>query len=210
MGRIKHSSTGKESSREETILVEATRLFREKGYAETSVEDISGAVGLLKGSIYYYFKSKQEILYRIVKPPLEATVASVEKVVSSDLPPREKLHQAVRAHLQVFDDSFPEVFVYLQENFNSVGVDMRREIIRLKARYDQLWGEIIGFGVRSGDFRPDLDARVTSYAILGMCNWMYQWYAKGKRCTALEIADLYFELLTRGLLRDGLPDHEGG
>lgn len=188
------------ANKEAAILAEATRLFREKGYSDTSVEDISSAVGMLKGSIYYYFKSKEEILYKIIKPPLDATVASVEKVAGSNLCARDKVREAVHAHLKIFDDTFPEIFVYLQENFNSVRPDVRREIVRLRAHYDQVWDEIIVSGIKAGEFRADLDVRITSYAILGMCNWMHKWYLKGKRLSALEIADLFCDILERGLL----------
>lgn len=187
------------SNKEAAIIAEATALFRNKGFSATSMEDISDAVGLLKGSLYHYFKSKEEILYRIVKPPWEKSVAALEKVATSDLAPLEKLREAVRLNVSTIDGYLPEIAVSLQEGFKAASNDKRQEILQLQIQYERLMDKIIAEGRASGQLRADLDSRIMCYAILGMCNWMHKWYRRGGRLAAREIADEYVSLLMYGV-----------
>ena len=194
------------SNEEAAILAKATTLFRNKGFSATSMEDISDAVGLLKGSLYHYFKSKEEVLYRIVKPPWEKSVAELEKVATSDLAPLEKLREAIRLNVNMIDSYLPEIAVSLQEGFKAAGNDMRQEILQLQLRYERLLDKIIAEGRASGQLRGDLDPRITCYAILGMCNWMHKWYRRGGRLSSREIADEYISLLTSGIALRPRPE----
>jgi TetR/AcrR family transcriptional regulator, cholesterol catabolism regulator len=187
------------TQKKSVILTEATKLFYQNGYDGTSMEDIAASVSLLKGSLYHYFKSKDEILLQIVKPPLEVAIASLEKVLESDTTPVEKLRSAIYAHLKVKADDKFRISLVLQENFNSVNKEISKEIFQLKMRLYKLWKEIILSGITAGQFRSDLNPELTCFAIIGMCK-SYEWYRPGGRLSASQAVDQYFTIVTRGML----------
>ena len=73
-------------SKEQEIITVAARLFKEKGYRATTLEDIAAAVGMLKGSLYYYIQSKEELLYIVVREPVRQIYSKLEEIVNSDAP----------------------------------------------------------------------------------------------------------------------------
>src|SRR6476660_6492476 len=86
------------TQREEEILSAAARIFREKGYHGTSVRDIAESVGLLKGSLYHYIRSKEELLARLFEGALEETVRELEEIAAREAPASERLRAMVRAY----------------------------------------------------------------------------------------------------------------
>src|SRR5258706_10705022 len=99
----------------EAIVAAAAKVFQKKGYHAATVQDIADAVGILKGSLYHHFKSKEELLYLIVREPLARMYAGMGEIAASDRPAGEKLRGAILAHLEGFDRHYPHLFVYLRE-----------------------------------------------------------------------------------------------
>jgi AcrR family transcriptional regulator len=186
-------------ARLEEIIEAAAKVFRTKGYHAASVQDIADEVGILKGSLYHHFDSKEELLYLVVKAPIERLYDAVGGIVAMDLPAGEKLRRAIFAHLGAFDEHYPHLFVYLRET-----QDLKR---RFRAttplspkQYERMWQQILRGGIKSGEFRPDLDVQVVSYGLLGMLNWLYKWYAPAGRLGVREVADQFTKLALTGLL----------
>jgi AcrR family transcriptional regulator len=184
--------------RPQAILAAAARLFSTRGYHATSVQDIADAVGILKGSLYHHFDSKEAILYRIVKEPIARLYRTVGDIAAGPGSAADKLERAAAAHVQAFHDHYPHLFVYLRET-----EDVRRRF-RASAglgprEYERLWGEIVRGGMKAGEFRADLDATVVIYGLLGMLNWLYKWYDPNGRLGPGEIARQFSSLALRGL-----------
>jgi AcrR family transcriptional regulator len=99
----------------EEIIAAAARVFQRKGYHAATVQDIADAIGILKGSLYHHFKSKDDLLYLIVKEPILRMYSRIGEIAASDLPASEKLRRAILAHLDGFDQHYPHLFVYLRE-----------------------------------------------------------------------------------------------
>ena len=91
----------------EEIIAAAARVFQRKGYHAATVQDIADAVGILKGSLYHHFKSKDDLLYFIVKEPIFRMYSRIGEIAASDLPASEKLRRAILAHLDGFDQHYP-------------------------------------------------------------------------------------------------------
>ena len=184
------------ANREEIIA--AAKVFRTKGYHAATVQDIADAVGILKGSLYHHFKSKEDLLYLIVKEPIARIYARMTEIAGSDLPAAEKLRLAIAAQLEAFDRHYPHLFVYLHER-----EEMKRrfrERFKLSPKqYEQCWQQILREGVKSGEFRPDLDVQVVSYGLLGTLNWLYKWYDPRGRLTVGEVADQLSTLALAGI-----------
>jgi len=180
------------------IVAAAARVFRTKGYHAATVRDIAEEVGILKGSLYHHFESKEALLYLVVKEPIAQMYRTIAEIAESDLPASEKLRRAILAHLEAFDRHYPHLFVYLRER---EAVKRRfREMIGFSPKdYERCWQQILREGVEHGEFRADLDIKVTSCGLLGMLNWAYKWYEPQGRLNVREVAAQFTALALRGL-----------
>jgi AcrR family transcriptional regulator len=191
------------ATRREEILVEAAKVFQEKGYRGTTVQDIAEAVGMLKGSLYYHFDNKEEIFYEIIHDPLNHFVSQMAEVVALDLSPAEKLRTALRYHLSAFDAHLPGVQVVLRENLDTMDGENWAAIRTLWKQHRRHWEAILNEGVEQGQFRPDLDVKIVTLGVLGMCNWMHRWYRWDGRLTTAAIADVWAQVILDGISIDG-------
>ncbi len=180
------------------IIAAAAKVFRTRGYHAATVQDIADEVGILKGSLYHHFESKEDLLYLIVKEPIARMYQTMGEIVATDLPAPEKLRRAILAHVEAFDRHYPHLFVYLRER-----EEMKRrfrELIKLSPKqYERFWQQILREGIKSGEFRADLDVQVVSYGLLGMLNWLYQWYRPQGRLSVREVAEQFTAIALSGL-----------
>ncbi len=180
------------------IVAAAAKVFRDKGYHAATVRDIAEEVGILKGSLYHHFESKEALLYLVVKEPIAQMHRTIAAIAEADLTATEKLHQAIAAHLEAFDQHYPHLFVYLRER-ESVKRRFREMIGFSPKEYERCWQQIIREGVEQGEFRSDLDIQVASYGVLGMLNWLYKWYDPQGRLNVREVAEQFSSLALAGL-----------
>src|SRR5215469_15529642 len=180
------------------IVSAAARVFRTKGYHAATVRDIAEEVGILKGSLYHHFASKEELLYLVVKEPIAQMYRTIAEIAAADLGATEKLRRAISAHLKAFDRHYPHLFVYLRER-EAVKRRFREMIGFSPKEYERCWQRILREGVENGEFRSDLDIRVASYGLLGMLNWSYKWYNPQGRLRVGEVADEFTALALAGL-----------
>jgi TetR/AcrR family transcriptional regulator, cholesterol catabolism regulator len=185
-------------AKEQEIIAAAASLFKEKGYRATTLEDIAAAVGMLKGSLYYYIRSKEELLYLVVRDPIRQAYNKLEEIVNSDAPVTAKITQAIANHVAIFHQHYPHIAVYLHD-FHNVMQKLKDNSIEAPKEYQQLLAQLLQQGVDSGELRSDLDVMVAGYAILGMCNWMYRWYKPEGNLSAEAIADVFTKLVLEGL-----------
>lgn len=186
-------------ARRQQIIEAAARIFNQHGFHRTSMADIASAVGMLKGSLYYYFESKDELLFEVILTPLQKLVDALETVIQSDLPPDAAVRQAIRRHVIMSAEYFPNLSVIAQERFDFLGEPYRTRIMELHRRYRQLWLDLLRRGALLGHFRADLDPSLGAFAILGMCNWMHRWYRPDGPASPETIADAFADLVLTGL-----------
>jgi TetR/AcrR family transcriptional regulator, cholesterol catabolism regulator len=185
--------------RTQQIIDAAARVFREKGYDGATLRDIAEEAGLLPGSLYYHIRSKEELLRLIVEQPIRDLHAHLEEIVASEASPGQKLAQALAAQLRAFDMHYPYLFVHIH---NVLRVDtMHPDMQKRAKRYEEFWQQILSQGVKIGEFPPDLDVKVTAFAIIGMCNWMHRWYRRDGRLSIEEIIQQFSRLVLAGLCR---------
>lgn len=185
-------------SKEQEIITVAARLFKEKGYRATTLEDIAVAVGMLKGSLYYYIRSKEELLYLVVRDPIRQAYNKLEEIVNSDAPVRTKIAQAIANHMTLFHQHYPHIAVYLHD-YHHLLEKLQDNVIETPKHYQRLWAILLQQGIASGELRQDLDVKVAGYAILGMCNWVYRWYKPTGKLPAEEVATVFTKLVLEGL-----------
>lgn len=171
------SSTTRESptSSRQEILRASARLFRERGYDATSMNDISAALKLSKGGLYHHFRSKDEILFHIMNHAMDITESRVQVPVREIADPEEKLRALIRLHIQlVLRARDREITVILHEN-HPLPAQFRKRVNARKKDYIHFVEQLIADVQRSRNSQK-LDQRAAAFALLGMINWIYQWY----------------------------------
>ncbi|MBI3913737.1 MAG: TetR/AcrR family transcriptional regulator [Chloroflexi bacterium] len=183
--------------KEDEIFTEAVRIFKQKGYHATSVREIADAVGLQKGSLYHYLSSKEDLLFRIFERGSGALTQQLEEILAADDSAANKLHRGIEAHLNELCDQLDIFTVYLTER-RALSGKHHAKVRAEGERHAELLEKIIAQGIRRGEFRR-MDAKMAAHAILGMCNWLHQWYSPNGRLEPQEIARVFADLVVHGL-----------
>ncbi len=183
----------------EELLAAAVRLFRQKGYHDTSMQDLAEAVGIQRGSLYHYIEAKEDLLWEIMDRAMRRLLDAVEPVVTSPAPASEKLRQAVEAHLAVAATHRDELTV-LHVELKSLSAPRRQRMLALRDRYEGLFRRVVEEGVRGGEFRP-ADPKTVGLALLGTCNWFTTWFRPEGPMSARDFARAFTDLFLHGLLR---------
>ena len=195
---------GKESRRDQ-ILKTATSIFCEKTYHGTTLQDIATAVGMRKGSLYYYITSKEKLLVDIILDALHALNEDLLRVENADLTPVERLRQIVREHVK-FNAKYREAgTLFLTERNVISSLEETDKMMQIFKRRDKLIAKTLREAIEAGVYRP-VDIRITSLAIAGLCNSVLFWYRPSGRLSYDEIADAFFELLHQGLSMTSQPE----
>jgi len=190
---------GRGYSRYQELLETALRLFREKGYHATSMQDIADALGLRKASLYHYIKSKEDLLVPAYQYTIDAHVRRLEEIANSPGSARERLARAIASHLQAIIEHADLFALYLRE-VESLPEHLRQAVRAANRAYRVRLASIIRQGVEAGEFKP-VDPAVAALVILGACNWASQWYTPGGRLSAQELTGVFLELLLNGLCK---------
>lgn len=184
------------STREE-IFEAAAKIFSEKGYHATSMQDIATAVHLKKGSLYHHVSSKQEILLELLERALKLLISRLEGVLEEGLPPEETLQKAMTVYLRILTENRALSSVLLFEH-RSLKPTLQTKHISQRDRFEELWRRIIQAGTASGDFQP-VDADQVVRGLLGALNWTVTWYRPEGALSSDEIVDHYIDLFLTGL-----------
>jgi AcrR family transcriptional regulator len=195
-------------AREDQVRAAALRLFKEKGYHATSMRDIAAAVGINKGSLYSYIKSKEDLLIPVFEQAQGVLTTQIEQICSdAGLSPTERLKRAIHAHVTAVADNLDVLTVYLSE-WRQLAAESLATNRDQRARYAYLFHEILQEGVASGEFRP-MDTRIVMLGMIGMCNYLFRWYRPDGRLDPDQVADALIEMVMRGVALP-LPLGEGG
>ena len=186
-------------TRRTQILETAARLFCEKGFDKASMGDIADAMRLTKAGLYHHIRSKEELLYQIMAYGMDLFEQKVLRRVTSIDDPLERLRATFHAHvLLVTRDRPKEITVILHES-NALKGRYRDRINARKKRYVRFLEKTVREAVRTGGARK-VDPSLAAFAMLGMINWIYQWYRPGGRLDEATLADALTDLFLRGLL----------
>jgi AcrR family transcriptional regulator len=185
-------------AREDQVRAAALRLFKEKGYHATSMRDIAAAVGINKGSLYSYIKSKEDLLVPVFEQAQGVLTTQIEQICAdASLSPTERLKRAIHAHVTAVADNLDVLTVYLSE-WRQLATESLATNRDQRARYAHLFHEILSDGVTSGEFRP-MDTRIVMLGMIGMCNYLFRWYRPEGRLTPDQVADALIEMVMQGV-----------
>lgn len=191
--------SSRQRRRRREIVRVAAILFDEQGYHQTSMEDIAEAVGIRKPSLYYYFKSKDELLFWIHEEFVDWLLERHDARLKLPLTATQLVHEMIADILELMETHRGHVRVFF-EHYRELADEHKAKIKRKRDRYHAMVEEFVRRGIETGEFRP-VDARLTTLAIFGAANWAYQWYLSDGRLRPREIAYVFSDLLLNGLSR---------
>ena len=183
--------------REAELHAVATRLFRQRGYHATSMQDLGEALGMNRGSLYHYINGKDELLWAILNRALDLLEARVLPLLEADAAPASRLTDAIREHLRVAADHADELAL-IQIEMRALSPERQREIVDRRDAYERRWRATIEAGIADGSLRS-VDVRLAGIGILSACNWFTQWYRPTGPMSVDDVADAFGELFLRGL-----------
>src|SRR6267143_4220710 len=182
------------------ILRTAARLFQQQGYDATSMNDVAAALKLSKGGLYHHFQSKDEILFHIMSHAMEITEQRVINVVRRIEGPEDRLRTLIRLHIEVvLSPRDREITVILHEN-HPLPPALRKRINARKKEYIHFLENLMAEVQQSRQARGRVSPRAAAFALLGMLNWIYQWYKPEGDLQANNLVPQFTELIFGGIL----------
>lgn len=182
------------------IMNAALRLFGERGYHATSLQDVIKAAGCSKGAFYHYFESKEDLLLLFHDTFIDHLLAFAEGAARWPGDPVEKLQRILNHLLESMSTFHDHMAVFhnesrflTQEKFSLVQVK--------RDRYEALMRGLVEEAIRSGQLRPDLDPKIFSFVLLGTFNWAFRWFRPGRPMRPDEMSKVLFHIVLEGGIR---------
>ena len=194
------SATVVGATRRDELLRIAARLFAERGFRNTTVRDIADAAGILSGSLYHHFDSKESMVDEILQTFQSELFAAYDEVLASDLPARQKIEAAVRLSFEAIDEHHHEVAIFQNEADWLSGLGERfAYLAERNAQSRQVWLTLLNDGVATGALKSDIDVEL-AYRFIRDTVWVaVRWYRPGGGLSAESVADQYLSILLDGI-----------
>lgn len=207
LGRTSDKVTKADISRER-VLTAAARIFSERGYAGTTMRAVAKEVDRSAGSLYYHYRSKEELIEAVMDQGINGVSEAVHRAVVGLAPgttSRDRINAAIYAHLRSIME-FGDYVLVTRRVLGQVPAHVRRKHVRLRDAYGDFWVMLLDSAVKSGEIRSDIDLRLTRTFILGALNSAVEWYKpQGKAID--EVARQFALLITDGLYHS--PEGDG-
>lgn len=180
------------------VLDATARVFHEKGYEATSIQDIADELGILKGSVYYYITSKEDILFEVLDEVHRGGFEFALQAVEIEGGPLDKIQSFVSA-LSRFNAENRERMAILLRDLRALKPARRRQIVQDRDRYETILRELIIEGQQQSVIAADIDPKITTLALMGMVNNIHQWYKPSGGLKPPAIGKMYGDLAVRTL-----------
>ncbi|MEE3852980.1 TetR/AcrR family transcriptional regulator [Gordonia sp. LSe1-13] len=190
------------TGRKAQITRVAAELFNDKGFHETSMDDIASAVGIKKPTLYHHVQSKAQIVSWIHDECVEAILPPLQGYLKSDMSSSDVLRRVAGDIFSLLDGRPGYLRVYF-EHHRDLDKRSRTRIAKKRDQYFDAVRQAIENGNESGEFEVE-DPKFATLAFFGMCNWGYQWYRPGGPETAVEVADHLWRVFLTGALQPGV------
>lgn len=185
-------------SRKEQVIRKAAELFREKGYAASSMRDLAQKLGIEAASLYSHIKSKEEILQNLCFDMAGEFIKSLNAVEASKSSATEKLTQGIIGHIQVMSKDLIASAVFMNEH-RHLSQPYLREFLLLRINYINRFKAIIETGVKQGEFKESIDRKLAVMTLFSSLNWMPMWYDPNSAIVPGELGKQLADMLVNGL-----------
>lgn len=193
------TETTQNTGRRAELLRIAADLFATKGFKNTTVRDIADAAGILSGSLYHHFDSKESMIDEILSTFQEELFGAYTEIIAGSADPRAKLEAAVRVSFEAIDRHRDEVAIF-QNEADYLGTFSRFAYLGERNRQSrEVWLTLLSEGIESGALRADLDIELV-YRFIRDTVWVaVRWYRPGGKLSHHDIADQYLTILLDGI-----------
>jgi AcrR family transcriptional regulator len=187
------------AGRRAELLATAAEVFASQGYSATTVRKVADAAGILGGSLYYHFDSKESMADEILSTFLDDMWAAYDRVLSAGLSARDTLEAIVVESFRSIDKHRPAVVLYQNESKHLATSERFHYLLDSQRRFEEMWLSLLDRGVQEGAFRADLD-RTLIYRFIRDTVWVAaNWYQHGGRLSADDIAKQYLAMFLEGI-----------
>lgn len=198
--RKRNNGNGKGSERRTQLLTIAAELFATRGYSQTTVRDIADEAGILSGSLYHHFDSKEAMLSEILRQFMDGLLAKFEGIVAGGNTPRETLDELIRASFLTIHNYPHAVALYQNEAAMLSGVPDFEFVPKTGRKIEAVWLNVLVAGREDGDFRADLESNII-YRFIRDTVWSsVRWYNPRGKLQHEKVADQFITMLHGGLL----------
>lgn len=189
--------------RRQQLYDAAARLFAAKGYHGASLQDLANKLGLSKSSLYHYFDSKEELLYRLLDEYISQALEEIESFCAEDLTPKEKLARFMRFYTGFYAGDQARLILLVNE-VDKLAPKRRRVLEAKERRYLEALKGILA-DLKAQGLMKDLPPAAAAFAFFGMVHYTYKWYRPKGPLSPDDLADHFLEIFSRGIL---LPEGE--
>lgn len=203
LAALRDGSEAYAAKRRELVQVAAT-IFKEKGYEGVALHDIAKAFGTNRASLYYYVTGKEELFREAVIGVVQENVEIAERVLLLSEDPPRKLELLVERLTVSYEDNYPYMYVYIQEDMRKVAHEDSKwatQMARQTRRFETIVVSVIKEGIDGGFFRDDISSDLAANALFGMVNWTHRWFKPGRKLTAAQMADGFCKIFLDGMRR---------
>jgi AcrR family transcriptional regulator len=188
--------TAKEQKRKRIRKV-ATKLFVEKGFENTTTRDIAKAADINKAALYYYFDSKEELLYQILDDTVRIGLDRIREIERSKISLKKKLTAVTDMYTlyYAYDTDMMKLLVHDQK---SLRPEHKKKLVRLQKDYVKVFVKILEDLKKNGEI-SDIDTTVCAFAFFGMVHWAYRWYSPGGRIKPDQLSEMFNQIFTKGI-----------
>lgn len=206
-GRRQELKARKQAYVQDEILLSAVGLFARRGFRAVTIDDIASNLGYTKSVVYYYFRSKSEILWQVFARNYDDYFRMISSVTELGLGPKETLSRLIAQHAMHIMER-PEWNAIYYRDESELDESQRRQMAMRRREYDAKLELIYADGVEQGVFRA-MPPAVAVRAILGMCNSLYTWFKPDGALPATVISKHYVSMLMEGFATERKPGKPG-
>ncbi|MBW2339231.1 MAG: TetR family transcriptional regulator [Deltaproteobacteria bacterium] len=183
----------------EEIYQVIARLFAYRGYHFTSMREIARELGMNQSSLYYYFASKQDILFTLMNDAMDDALAILEDISSTNLLPEDRLNRVLSFYTQYYTGDQERLILLINE-MNSLNEEYRSILVEKQRRYVRLVKSILE-ELAAQDKIKKIDPAIATFAFFGMVHYTIRWYHKDGPVSLGQLADAFVEIFTKGVLK---------
>jgi AcrR family transcriptional regulator len=195
-------STPAPVSRRDELLELAATMFAERGLRATTVRDIADSAGILSGSLYHHFSSKEEMVDELLRGFLDWLFDRYQQIVATEPNPLERLKGLFMASFEAIADRHAQVVIYQDEAKRLTDQPRFSYVEERNKEQRKMWVDVLNQGIEEGYFRPDIDVDLI-YRFIRDTTWVsVRWYQPGGPLTAEEVGRQYLAIVLGGITRE--------
>ena len=182
------------------LLVVAADIFAKKGYKATSVREIAEKAGINKATIYHYFSSKEEMLFKIMDNAMEEALKNLEKIRAENIDPMTKLENVLKFYSKYYVSKQADLILLVNE-LNSLKEEYKNLLIEKERKYVELMKSILFELKEKGMLKDELPITVIVFTFFSIIHYTIKWYNPKGEIKVEELSKYFVDIFTQGILK---------